>query len=315
MKYCKDLTITFPVFERKDFFKDALLSVINQTVKCDIIVVDNCSSHFYFKDVCEELNVNYVRNSENIGLFPNWNKCISLVETKYAMIFQDDNIMLPTFVEEFLNIITVYPDLDLYFTNFESLDLATKGVKNHSHVFPYGFMANGEKVLEFGIKEKLGFPYAFIINKKYFTKYYYECHGSNDWLWVYQNIQHLSVFGNEKILFQYGSHPEQDSKNADTHMKCMLSIAYIYKKVLKEKVNNDSLKDLSHKRFLSVFFYFLAIGSDEFITSLTENNHIYAKFFRDEMESSFIFSNFTRLPFPIRNISYRVLRKIFSLSI
>ena len=43
------VTIAMPVYERKDFFREALDSALNQPVKCKVIVVDNCSSHDYFE--------------------------------------------------------------------------------------------------------------------------------------------------------------------------------------------------------------------------------------------------------------------------
>ncbi|MBS4040175.1 MAG: glycosyltransferase [Flavobacteriales bacterium] len=313
--FSERLTVTFPVYERKDFFKDALLSVINQTVKCHIIVVDNCSSHNYFREVCNEYNIRYYRNSENIGLFPNWNKCMSLVETEYGMIFQDDNIMLPNFVEEFEKSLSRYPAVDLYFTDFSGLNLKTKEIKNHRHVFPYGYMENGNKVLEYGIKEKLGFPYAFIIRRKHFSSYYFDCHGSNDWLWVYSNIKNFSVFGNEKKLFLYGAHPNQDSKNIDTHVKCMISISYIYKEVLKKEAKSNYYKDLADLRFKNVFFYFLGIAPIEFLNSLLLENHIYAVFYRKELSKSLFFKIYSYMPFIFRNVFYRSVRKIFNLSI
>lgn len=309
------LTITFPVYERKDFFKDALLSVINQTVKCHIIVVDNCSSHNYFHDICLHYNVKYFRNNENIGLFPNWNKCMSLVETEYGMIFQDDNIMLPNFVEEFEKAIAKHPDIDLYFTDFNNINLKSKEIENHAHIFPYGYMENGNKVIEYGIKEKLGFPYAFVVKKKLFSPYFFDCHGSNDWLWVYSNIKNFSVFGNYNKLFLYGSHPNQDSKNVDTHIKCMLSISYIYKKVLKSNVDNDELKNLAELRFKNVFFYFLGISPSEFLTSLLEEKHFYSLFYRRELEKNIILKIFSYMPFRLRKLLYKSARKIFKLSI
>ncbi len=309
------LTVTFPVYERKDFFKDALLSVINQTVKCHIIVVDNFSSHTYFQEVCDEYNVQYFRNSENIGLFPNWNKCMSLVETEYGMVFQDDNVMLPNFVEEFEKTIAKHPNLDLYFTDFNGINLKSKEIKNHNHVFPYGYMENGKKVIEYGIKEKLGFPYAFVVKRNLFSPYFYDCHGSNDWLWVYSNVKNFSVFGNDKKLFMYGSHPNQDSKNIDTHIKCMLSISYIYKEVLKNNVDKDEYKKLAEIRFKNVFFYFLGISPALFLKSLHKENHIYGKFYRNELAKNLIVRIFSYTPFIFRNLLYRITRKLFKLSI
>ena len=48
------LTIAFPVYNRTDYFKQALESVLNQTVKCRVLVVDNNSPHDDFKKIIEK---------------------------------------------------------------------------------------------------------------------------------------------------------------------------------------------------------------------------------------------------------------------
>ena len=70
------VTIAFPVFERYEFFEEALNSAINQTIVTPIIVVDNGSSHSKFKNYCDKFpnKVKYYRNDFNIGMFANWNK-------------------------------------------------------------------------------------------------------------------------------------------------------------------------------------------------------------------------------------------------
>ena len=49
MSFTNLLTIALPCYERKEFFLEALDSALNQTVKCNIIVVDNCCSQFSLK--------------------------------------------------------------------------------------------------------------------------------------------------------------------------------------------------------------------------------------------------------------------------
>lgn len=44
MNFTDLITIAIPCYERKEFFLFALESALNQTIKCKVIVVDNCSS-------------------------------------------------------------------------------------------------------------------------------------------------------------------------------------------------------------------------------------------------------------------------------
>jgi glycosyltransferase involved in cell wall biosynthesis len=97
-----DLTIAIPVFERIDYFKEALKSAVNQTKSCRILVVDNNSSHNDFARIIEEYNlpnIVFVKNESNLGMLGNWNRCIELCDTKYITILHDDDILHPQFVE------------------------------------------------------------------------------------------------------------------------------------------------------------------------------------------------------------------------
>ena len=83
MRFTDLLTISMPVYERKDFFRMALESALNQTVKCKVIVVDNCSSHDYFEKVCREKNVPYYRNDYNLGMARNFARVFELADSKF----------------------------------------------------------------------------------------------------------------------------------------------------------------------------------------------------------------------------------------
>jgi len=99
------LTIAIPVYERYDYFKEAISSCLEQTVSINIIVVDNNSSHTRFRDFVSELqraNVKYFKNSSNVGMVENWNRCIELCETEWVSILHDDDWLHPQFAEAVL---------------------------------------------------------------------------------------------------------------------------------------------------------------------------------------------------------------------
>lgn len=97
-----ELTIAIPVFERTDFFKEALKSAINQSRPCQILVIDNNSSHDDFKEIINNYNlphIKFVKNENNLGMLGNWNRCIELCLTKFVTILHDDDLLHPEFVE------------------------------------------------------------------------------------------------------------------------------------------------------------------------------------------------------------------------
>jgi glycosyltransferase involved in cell wall biosynthesis len=307
------LTITIPVYERKDFFLDALNSALNQTVKCEILVIDNCSSHDFFKKICEEKGVNYIKNDTNIGLFPNWNKCMNTALTEFAVILQDDNILEPDFVKCFQKRLNEYPNLDFYFTDFYKIDLSTKIKSDHNHTYPFGYFKNGMKIVEYAAEYSLGLLYSFIIRKSKFTEYYYLFHGSNDWLWIYSNIGSLETYGEKKKLVNYGAHELQDSKNLNTHIQCMLTMSYIYDIVIS---NNPQLKKSSVPKSMrkasSTFYYFLSITPIIKIKEIInlQSNNIYSEYLNEKLVQSVALSIFVKTPLAFRKLFFKGLRII-----
>jgi len=107
------ITICIPVYERFDYFIEALESALKQTVKCPVIVVDNASSHNKFKDFVEQKNLShlkYFRNSENLGMAGNWNRCIELAESEWVTLLHDDDVLDLRFVEFIISKIKINKD-------------------------------------------------------------------------------------------------------------------------------------------------------------------------------------------------------------
>ena len=96
------ITIAMPVYERIDFFEEALNSALKQTISCPVYVIDNASSHNKFREIAEKHNnplVTYIRNEKNIGMIGNWNRCIEACRTEYLSILHDDDVLHPNFIE------------------------------------------------------------------------------------------------------------------------------------------------------------------------------------------------------------------------
>lgn len=244
MSFTDLLTIAMPCYERKDFFLEALESALNQTVKCKIIVVDNCSSHNYYEEVCKEKNVPYYRNDKNIGIAGNFAKTIELSDTKYVMNLQDDDKLHPEYVESFVKAVTLHPDLDVFFSDF---DLNTShGIVPHHHILPFGYMEKGAKIIEYGIKHKMGFPYmasAIKKSKAHSAKEVINWIGSYDWEWIYTHANELSFYGDPKKLYLYRLHDQQHTSMESSIYR--LSLPYIYDNILKEKVSDAKLKKIA----------------------------------------------------------------------
>ncbi len=312
-KFTEILTIAIPVFERKEFFKEAIESALNQTIRCEIIVVDNGSSHDYFENTCNKLGVSYYRNEKNIGMFPNWNKCFDLANTEFVMLLGDDDVLDINYVESFLNAKQKYDEIDIFFCDIELIDENSVPIQNHKHTFPYGFMADGKKVLEYGLKYRLGFPViSSAIKKVKFTGFYELFHASNDWVWLYENADKLAFYGEKTMLLNYRRHINNDSQNPNTLINCNLSFWYIYKNVLSQHIDNGNkaLRRRLNKNINNTIIYIITHIEKDYFDILIKKENKYVEILAHEYRNNFFVWCVIQLPMNIKLFIYRIILKL-----
>ncbi len=110
------VSVCMPVYNGSDYIADSIQSVLSQTYEnFHLIVCDNCST-----DNTEEVvknfkdpRITYVRNSKNLGLVGNANRCLELADGKYVHILHHDDIMLPENLELKVRILDEHPKVGL----------------------------------------------------------------------------------------------------------------------------------------------------------------------------------------------------------
>jgi|GEM_PF-6511625 glycosyltransferase involved in cell wall biosynthesis len=103
------LTIALPVYKRTEYFRKAIESALNQTVKCKILVVDNNSPHDEFKAIIDSYNsplIAYIKTAETVPQDENFNNCIRFTKTPWITILHDDDYLHCQFVELTREILT-----------------------------------------------------------------------------------------------------------------------------------------------------------------------------------------------------------------
>ena len=109
------ITIVIPTYKRPQLLAMALASAENQTVPPEeyrILVVDNDPQP---NTETEKLvknegysNVKYYKNRHNLGGYGNWNRGIQLAETEWICLLHDDDLLLPTCIENAYTILEKY---------------------------------------------------------------------------------------------------------------------------------------------------------------------------------------------------------------
>lgn len=97
------LTVAIPTYKRFDLLNECLktLSQCEFTFPIEIIVVDNDPEDLsHAHELIERQNIadfRYYKNSENYGMFGNWNQCLNLARGKYVTLLHDDDVLNSAF--------------------------------------------------------------------------------------------------------------------------------------------------------------------------------------------------------------------------
>lgn len=135
------VTIAIPTFKRPELLKEAIESAFNQIDYSDyeVIVVDNnperdCETERLLKKYSDK-RIAYYKNSENIGMYGNWNRCIELARGEYVTILNDDDTLSEEYLKSVNGIISRQNKIiDALITGFQLIDSDGKitSEKNHS---------------------------------------------------------------------------------------------------------------------------------------------------------------------------------------
>jgi len=119
------VSVCIPVYNGSDYIAESIQSVLAQTFEnFHLIVCDNCST-----DDTEEIvrnftdsRITYVRNTENLGLVGNANRCLELADGEYVHILHHDDIMLPENLELKVRILDEHPKVGLVHSDVSFID-------------------------------------------------------------------------------------------------------------------------------------------------------------------------------------------------
>lgn len=141
-------TIAIPTYKRIDTLKEALDSALNQDISkypmgggqtdsintqnpnisslpYEIIVVENCddfnttSKTQIFLESRYKNKVTYYKNNENLGLFGNWNRCITLAKGKWVCLLHDDDILFSHYLKDMYKAVKMLKNIALISSDAE----------------------------------------------------------------------------------------------------------------------------------------------------------------------------------------------------
>jgi glycosyltransferase involved in cell wall biosynthesis len=111
----KRLTVAIPTYNREEFLRVTLRSIAAQTMQdFSLILFDNASSYDIAALVAEfpSLDVTLLKNPSNFGNQANFVRAMSYsYDTRYVMLFHDDDTIHPRYFEDALNVLDGNEDI------------------------------------------------------------------------------------------------------------------------------------------------------------------------------------------------------------
>lgn len=126
-------TIAIPAY-KSTFLKSCIDSILAQTyTDFEIVILNDCSPEPVEEIVqsYSDARIRYYKNPTNVGaknVVNNWNKCLELAHGTYFMCMGDDDMLAPNCLEEYVNLINKYPNLNIYHARTMIIDEESKPV-------------------------------------------------------------------------------------------------------------------------------------------------------------------------------------------
>ena len=103
------LTIAIPTYNRENYLRDCLKSILVQTfTDFEIIIFDN-HSDYNIVSLIDEFNdsrITLSQNETNIGNVGNFNKIFNFkYDSKYLIVFHDDDTMHPKLLQKEIDVL------------------------------------------------------------------------------------------------------------------------------------------------------------------------------------------------------------------
>jgi glycosyltransferase involved in cell wall biosynthesis len=117
-------SIVITTYNRLPFLKWSLESALNQTINCEIIVVDDASSdqtEEYIKQLGEQ--VIYHRNSINLGHSESVNIGVKIAKGEWIKLIDDDDYIMPKCIETISRTLVCFPEAVICSCQAKKIDI------------------------------------------------------------------------------------------------------------------------------------------------------------------------------------------------
>jgi glycosyltransferase involved in cell wall biosynthesis len=114
-----EVSILIPTYRRPQLLRRAIASALSQDapVAVEVIVGDDADEGAAIASEFDDARLRYQANPERLGMAGNWNQLCDMAQGDYLLLLNDDDRLLPGFVETCVSAFHRMPDLGVVFTN------------------------------------------------------------------------------------------------------------------------------------------------------------------------------------------------------
>lgn len=111
-----------PAYKNSPYLESCIQSLLNQTVKSDIVLTTSTPSNF-IEELAKKYSLSYFVTDAPSGIASDWNFALSKATTKLATVAHQDDIYAPTYTETIINGINQrkHETILIAFTNYADL--------------------------------------------------------------------------------------------------------------------------------------------------------------------------------------------------
>ena len=136
------VTVFTTVYNGLPFLKETIESILNQTYKdFDYLIIDDCSTDKSVQliESYDDPRIRLVKNKKNLGTAETINKGLSIIDSKYIVRLDHDDVSLSNRVEEQIRYLDNNPDIDIVCSWEHTIDHNGNKIRDwKTHISNYG---------------------------------------------------------------------------------------------------------------------------------------------------------------------------------
>ena len=159
------VTIAIPTYKRADLLKEAIDSALNQDYEgiYEVMVVDNNpqredETELLMRSYSVYAHVSYYKNSENVGMFGNWNRLYELAQGKWVVMLHDDDMLCRDYLKKIIPLLN--DECGMIACKYRKLQNGILG--KSKHVSPY---VSSIALIDFAWGNCIGAPVGVLMDR------------------------------------------------------------------------------------------------------------------------------------------------------